>query len=387
MMASMSIPGAKQTVLQIVPTLDTGGAERSTVDIAAALVREGFRALVVSEGGRLVPELKAGGGEWIDLAAASKSPPTIVSNVFRLKRIIERENVRLVHARSRAPAWSALMAARMAHIPFVVTYHGIYNASNALKRCYNSVMVKGDAVIANSEWTAAHIVAEHGGRAKNVTVIPRGIDLTHFDPAGVPPDQVSMLRAQWGANGDDLVVLLPGRLTRMKGQLVLIAALTQMKNEGVLGRIRTVLAGDAQGRDAFEEEVKRAVETAGLKDRVVVTGHVCDMASAYLASDIVVSASIYAESFGRVPVEAAVMGKSVIATDHGGARETVLAGVSGILVPPGDAAALATALTRLVAMGPEGRAAMGAKGRTHVLHRYTRERMCADTIALYRTLL
>lgn len=220
-----------------------------------------------------------------------------------------------------------------------------------------------------------------------MTVIPRGIDLERFDPAGIAPDRVTALRAQWGAKDGDLVFLLPGRLTRLKGQLVLIAALAQMKNEGTLGNIRAVLAGDAQGRDAFAEEVKQIIAVSGLAECVTIAGHVDDMAIAYLASDIVVSASVYAESFGRVPVEAAAMGKPVIATGHGGARETVLADVSGLLVPPGDARALAEATMRLAAMGPEGRAAMGAKGRAHVLDRYTRERMCADTIALYRTLL
>lgn len=387
MTASTSKPSAKQAILQIVPKLDTGGAERSAVDIAAALVREGFRAPVVSEGGRLVPELEAAGGEWIAFSAASKSPVTIIANAFRLKRIVERENVVLVHARSRAPAWSALMAARMAGVPFVTTYHGIYNASNALKRRYNSVMARGDAVIANSDWTAAHVREAYGKSIERLAVIPRGVDLTHFDPAGIAPDRVSALRNKWGVKQGEIVVLLPGRLTRLKGQLVLIDALAIMRRDGTLGSVRAVLAGDAQGRDAFEAEVTRAIEAAGLTSHVIIAGHVRDMAAAYLASDIVVSASVYAESFGRVPVEAAVMGKPAIATDHGGARETVLAGVSGLLVPPGDAAALATALARLVAMGPEGRAAMGAKGRAHAFDRYTRERMCADTIALYRTLL
>lgn len=382
-----SVPDAKQAILQIVPRLDAGGAERSTVDLAAALVREGFHALVASEGGRLVPELEAAGGEWIALAAAGKSPATIIANAFRLKRIVERENVVLVHARSRAPAWSAWMAARMTGVPFVTTYHGIYNAKSAPKRFYNSVMVRGDAVIANSDWTAAHIAAEYGGRAKRVAVIPRGIDLAHFDPAGIAPGRVGALRAKWGAKDGDLVVLLPGRLTRMKGQLVLIEALAAMKRERTLGPVRAVLAGDAQGRGAFEAEVARAIEAAGLKDHAVIAGHVDDMAAAYLASDIVVSPSIYAESFGRVPVEAAAMGKPAVATNHGGVRETVLPSVSGLLVPPGDAKALAAALMRLVALSAEDRAAMGAAGRAHVLDRYTRERMCADTIALYRTLL
>jgi len=374
------------TVLQIIPKLETGGAERTTVDMAAALKAAGWRALVVSEGGRMVPELETAGGEHLHLPAASKSPLTILANAVRLKRIITEQKVALVHARSRAPAWSALLAARLAGVPFVTTYHGIYRAGNAAKRLYNSVMVKGDAVIANSEWTAERIRADYG-RVPRLAVIPRGVDLEVFDPAAVAPERVGSLREQWGAQNSDLVVLLPGRLTRWKGQGVLIEALATLKRAGRLPHLVVVLAGDAQGRDSYAAELRHAVSEAGLKEVVALPGHVSDMAAAYLAADIVVSASTKPEPFGRVPVEAGAMGRPVIATDHGGARETVIGEVSGLLIPPSDAAALAGALERLIALGPEGRAAMGAKGRAQVRERFTRARMCADTIALYRELL
>ncbi len=377
----------KPAILQIVPSLGTGGAERSTIDMAGAIVADGLAALVASEGGRMESELAAAGGELIRMPVASKSPVAILANALRLRRIIAARNVRLVHARSRAPAWSALIAARLSGVPFIATYHGIYAAKSGLKRWYNSVMVRGAAVIANSQATADHIAKEYHRRRPRIVVIPRGIDLAHFDPDQVAPERVAALRAQWGARAGDLVVLLPGRLTRLKGQLVLVEALIQMKRADTLDGIRAVLAGDAQGRDAFEAELVGAIDAAGLGDRVIVAGHVSDMAAAYLAADIVVSASIYAESFGRVPVEAAAMGKPVIATDHGGARETVLAGRSGLLTPPGDAAALAAALEELIGLGPEGRRAMGAAGRTYVLSRFTRERMCAATLALYREIL
>ena len=385
----MTIPDTRSrpAILQIVPRLDAGGAERTTIDVAGALVREGWRALVVCAGGRMVGELEAAGGEWIAMEAASKSPLTILSNAIRIKRIIARENVKLVHARSRAPAWSALIAARMAGVPFIATYHGIYNASGALKRWYNSVMVRGAAAIANSEWTARHIAAEYGDLAKRVVVIPRGVDTHVFDPAGIAPDRVIALRQTWKVRDGDIVVLLPGRLTRWKGQLVLIAALAQMKEAGTLARIHAVLAGDAQGRDTYETEVGHAIAAAGLQDRVVVAGHVQDMAGGYAAADIVVSASVEPEAFGRVPAEAGAMGKPVIATDHGGARETVLPGESGVLTPPGDARALATALERMIALGDDGRRRMGAAGRSHILGRYTSERMCSATLTLYREVL
>jgi len=377
----------RPAILQIVPRLDAGGAERTTIDMAGALAHEGWRALVVCAGGRMMGELEAAGGEWIAMDAASKSPITILANAIRIKRIIARENVKLVHARSRAPAWSALIAARMAGVPFVTTYHGIYSASNALKRWYNSVMVRGDAVIANSEWTAARIQREYRQAPKRVVVIPRGVDTHVFDPAGIAPDRITALHQQWKVQGGDVVVLLPGRLTRWKGQGVLIDALAQMKRAGTLDRIHAVLAGDAQGRDAYEAELRAAVATDGLTDSVCIPGHVSDMAAAYAAADIVVSASVEPEPFGRVPAEAGAMAKPVIATDHGGARETVLPGHSGVLTPPDDARALATALEQMIALGDDGRRSMGAAGRTHILGRYTSERMCSATLALYREIL
>lgn len=374
-------------ILQIVPSLDTGGAERTTIDIAAALVREGYAALVGSEGGRLEPALANAGGQLIRMAAASKSPGTIAANAVRISRVARRRNVKLIHARSRAPAWSAALAAKMAGVPFVTTYHGIYNASNVLKRLYNSIMVRSDAVIANSEWTAAHVVREHGVARDRITVIPRGVDLAEFDPAGIGPERIETLCASWGARQGEFVVLLPGRLTRWKGQAILIAALAQLQRDGALTGIRAVFAGDAQGRDDYVAELRAAIADAGLQDRVVFAGHVGDMAAAYSASDIVVSASTDPEAFGRVAAEAGAMGRPVIATDHGGARETVLADVSGLLVPPGDPATLARAISEMIAIGPEARAEMGQKGREHVRQHFSLERMCADTISLYRRVM
>jgi glycosyltransferase involved in cell wall biosynthesis len=374
-------------VLQIVPSLETGGAERSTIEIAAALVREGFTALVASAGGRMVAELEAAGGEWIAMPVNSRSPATLWTNARRIRDLIRVRNIKLVHARSRAPAWSALWAARRAAVPFVTTYHGLYTARSPLKRFYNSVMVRGDAVIANSEWTAQHIRDAYHFEPRKLVVIPRGVDLARFDPARIPEEQVRRLRADWGAAEGDVVILLPGRLTRLKGQLVLIAALRKLASESQLSNIHAVLVGDAQGRSDYEQELRRAISTAGLERKIILPGHVNDMPTAYLAADIVVSASTQAESFGRVAAEASAMERPVIATDHGGARETVLPGNSGLLTPPGDSEALAQALRKLIAAGPVARAAMGVEGRAHIARHFTVERMTADTIGLYRELL
>jgi len=370
-----------------VPRLDTGGAERSTIEIAAALAHAGFEPLVASEGGRMVPELEEAGGEWIELAVNAKAPHRLVANGMRLRDLIRARNVKLIHARSRAPAWSSLWAARMAKIPFVTTYHGSYTGRSALKRFYNSIMARGDAVIANSQWTAAHIRSQYAFAPKKLVAIPRGIDFSRFDPAAAAPERIDALRKQWGAHAGELVILLPGRLTRWKGQDILIAAMARLAKQNALRDVRAVLAGDAQGRIGYEKELRSAIAAAGLSDHVALAGHVSDMPAAYLAADIVVSASTQEEAFGRVAAEASAMERVVIATDHGGARETVIPGVTGLLVPPGDSRALADALKSLVAAGEADRAAMGARGRVHIAGNFTVERMCADTLALYRELL
>jgi len=377
----------RSAILQIIPRLETGGAERTTVDVAAALVREGYIAYVATKEGRMLNELDDAGGEWLRFPAHAKAPQKILANAFRLRNIIRERNIVLVHARSRAPAWSAWFAARMAGVPFVTTYHGIYNARSGPKRFYNSVMARGDAVIANSEWTGAHIAKEYRFRPKHLVVIPRGVDFTRFDPAALPPDRIEAVRARWGAASGDTVILLPGRLTRWKGQAILIEALARMKRAGQLHRIRAVFAGDPQGRSDYEAELTQLIAAGDLKGTVVIAGHVNDMPAAYLASDIVVSASTDPEAFGRVAAEAGAMERPVIATDHGGSREVILPNRSGLLVPPGDSAALAEAIAMLVSAGAERRLSMGKAARAHVAAHYSVDKMCADTLALYRKLL
>ena len=387
-MTNYKAGGAKgPAILQVVPRLDTGGAERATIEIAGALARGGFVPLVASQGGRMVAELEAAGGEWIAMPLDSKTPLALMANARTLRRLIRAREVKLVHARSRAPAWSALWAVRKERIPFVTTFHGAYSAGSAIKRLTNSVMLRGDAVIANSQWTAEHIRSTYSLQPKTLAIIPRGVDLDEFDPARVPRARVNRLRDSWGVREGETVILLPGRITRWKGQLVFVDALARLARNGVAQPIRAVLAGDVQGRNAYAAEVKRKIEREGLADVVTMAGHVQDMPAAYLAADIVVSASTEPEAFGRVAAEASAMERAVIATDHGGARETILPEISGILVPPGDAGALAAALAQLMRAGPEARSAMRAQGRSHIARHFNLDRMTSDTLALYRELL
>jgi glycosyltransferase involved in cell wall biosynthesis len=381
--ASEAIEDRKRVnVVQVIPELDTGGAERTTLDVAAAIVRAGGRAIVVSRGGRLERELNRLGGELVRMPVHTKNPISLAANAKALAELAEREDAQIIHARSRAPAWSALWAARMSGRAFVTTYHGAYNAKTGLKRLYNSVMARGDAVIANSEYIAERIRDAHGRLAKVVRVIPRGVDTKALDPASVTPERVAKIRAAWGLEKGRSVVLMPARLTRWKGQEVMIEALARMRRE--LGpAAMLIMPGDDQGRAEYRAQLLGLIAEHGLGEAVRLTGHCADMPAAYAVADVVVSASIEPEAFGRVAVEGACMGRPVVATDHGGARETVEVGVGGLLVRPGDPAAMADALIRILSLPPEERQAMGVRGGERARALFSVEAMQSATLRLY----
>ncbi|MBE7218829.1 MAG: glycosyltransferase family 4 protein, partial [Caulobacteraceae bacterium] len=334
--------------MQVTPALDAGGVERTTVDVAAAIVADGGRALVATSGGRMEAELAARGGELLRLPVHARDPLALWRNAAALRSIASREGASLIHARSRAPAWSALRAAQAAGAPFVTTYAGRYNARSPAKRLYNSVMARGDLVIANSAFTRDHLLAEHPRTdPARVVSIPRGVDLARFDPEAVDAERIAAARGAMGIAPDErrAVVLLAGRLTRWKGQALMIEALVRARSEALL-----VLAGDAQGRDGYLDELTRLAATHGVADRVRVAGHLADMPAAYLAVDLAVAPSLEPEAFGRTAVEPQAMRRPVLAADHGAPRETVEEGVTGWRVAPGDPAAWAAALDQALAL-------------------------------------
>jgi glycosyltransferase involved in cell wall biosynthesis len=387
-----SPPRRPITVLQIIPTLVTGGAERTTIDIAAALVSRGDRALVASEGGRLVDELKAAGGAFVRMPVSWKNPAAIAANARRIAALVRREGVDIVHARSRAPAWSAFLACRSTGVPFVTTYHGAYGEKGALKRLYNSVMARGDAVIANSRYTAALIRSRYGTPAERITIIERGVDLRRFDPANVDPVRRNLLRQEWGIGRERRIVLNLARLTGWKGQRVLIEAAALPPLRGVES-LAIVLAGDDQGRKGYRQELEGLITERGLSDRVLVVGH-CDDAPAALAlADAAVVASTEPEAFGRAALEAEAMGVPVVVTDLGAAPATVLAppevepaARTGWRVPPSDPHALAATLAEALALSGPERHALAIRARAQA-ERFSVEAMQAATLALYDRLL
>ena len=376
------------TLLQVTPELETGGAEQTTIDVAHAVVAQGGKALVATKGGRMAARLEADGGRLAQMPAQSKNPLVMLGNAARLIDLIKREKVSLVHARSRAPAFSALWAAHATDTPFVATYHGVYNAKSKLKRWYNAIMTKGHLVIANSEYTRQHVIQEHGIAPDKVVAIPRGVDLSRFEPGVVGAERIERLRQAWGvAEGERrLKVLLAGRLTRWKGQGLLIEAMTLLKARGE-DRILLLLAGDDQGRKGYRAELEDAIAAAGLQDAVKLVGHVDDMPAAYLVADLAIAPSLEPEAFGRTAVEPQVMGRPVLASDHGATRETVVAGETGWLVKPGDAQAWADALLMACEAGAARRQAMGLAARARARRLYSVDAMCEATLEVYARVL
>ena len=373
----------RPVILQIVPRLDIGGAERGTVDMARAIVEAGGTAIVVSEGGVLEAELLRAKARHVVLPVASKSPFTIHRNISRLVDLIRSEDVDLVHVRSRAPAWSALPAARRTGRPLVTTFHAPYNAGGSLKRRYNSIMARGDRVIAISDFIARHVRETYGVGDDRLRRIHRGVDVVGFDPSAVSSERVASLAARWNLPDGVPVVMLPGRLARWKGQSVMVEAMAQLARQDVV----CLLVGVGSGHDGLRRELEQQIAARGLQGRVVPIDGCQDMAAAYRLADVVVSASTDPEGFGRVAVEAQAMGVPVVATNHGAALETVEPGVTGWLVPPGEPLALAQAVGAALDLDEEARVCLAAIARARVVEQFSRARMCAATLAVYRELL
>jgi glycosyltransferase involved in cell wall biosynthesis len=381
------------TILQVIPDLVTGGAERTAVDVAAATVEAGGKALVASEGGQMVPELEAAGALHLQLPLKSKNPWVVWRNAARLADVIRKHDVELIHARSRAPAWSALLAARRTGIPFVTTYHGIYNQKGPFKAGYNSVMARGDTVIANSRYTADLISERHPFALDRITVIHRGSDLAALAPGAAGKERTAALANAWGLEPDRPVILQLARVTAWKGQRVVIDAMKLLKETGAAAPV-AIIAGDAQGRETYLQELQDRIARHGLKDQVRLVGHCADVPAALALADISVVASVEPEAFGRAAVEAQAAKVPVIVSDLGAVPETVLAPPdvpeterTGWRVQPGDADALANAIQHALALSVSERADLTRRAARHVSEKFSVETMCNDTLDVYRRLL
>ncbi len=379
---------APLTVLQVIPAMDTGGAEIICQRVAEALVAAGHRAIVASSGGRMVPALERAGVTHVTLPLASKAPWVMARNLARLAKLAKTEGAHMIHAHSRAPAWSAWGAARQTRLPFLTTYHSGYSEPNRLKRFYNSVMARGDRVIAVSHHMAHLIRTRYGTPEGRIRVIHVGIDPQKFDPETVTPAARMALREKWGVPSNSRIILLPGRLARRKGQAVLVQAMAMLREKGTQDVI-ALLVGDGERNPRYLAEIRQIIAEKGLAPWVRHVGHCTDMVTAYAIADVSLCISS-AEGFPTVALEAQAMGVPVIVSDIGPGREVAatppdvpLDEATGLRVPFGDATALAQALETFFAMPEAKRRAMGARGAERVRDTYTIQGLCEKTLALY----
>jgi glycosyltransferase involved in cell wall biosynthesis len=374
------------TILQVLPSLGTGGVERGTIEMTQAISAAGGVALVTSAGGPLVPQIERAGGRHITLPLMTKDPVNILVNGFSLRRLIARERVQLVHARSRAPAWSAWLAARRANVPFITTWHGVYHEGVPGKRLYNGVMARGERVIAISRYVAATLQNRYRVNPEHIRIIPRGVDPVLFDPENTLGDRVHRLAQAWRLPPGAPVVMLPARLTRWKGAEMLLTAMAGLSQKG-FGDMFTVFVGGDQGRVEYRRQLEQRAEHLGLAGRVRLAGNCDDMPAALMLADVVVCPSLKPEPFGRAVIEAQAMQRPVIAADHGGATETIFDGETGWRVPPGDAPALAEMIGYVLGLSADARAELGANARASVLAGFTTAAMQAATLDVYAEVL
>ena len=381
------------TLLQIIPSLNAGGAERTTVEIARAVIETGGRSLIASSGGSFSGALAQLGADLIEMPVHSKSPAVIWSNAQRLAEIVSREQVSLVHARSRAPGWSARSAAKRTGVPYVATHHGMYRADNRWKRIYSAGLTKADIVIANSRFIADAMVSG-GVDEKRIRVIPRGADMDMFNGALVNQTRVKSLEQHWALKDAgqllEIRCLLPARFTDWKGHKVAIEAAAILKNAKGYGhehKISLVFCGGARDGGNYKTSLRAYVDECGVADMVRIVGECADMAAAYQWADIVVAPSTKPEPFGRTVIEAGAMETPVIASAHGGACETIIDQTTGYLIAPNSAPALADTIDHLVKIGAKARADIGQRARDHIDQNFSCSAMCSATLHVYEELL
>lgn len=376
--------------MQVVPDLQPGGTVNHAIEIAEALTRLNHRAIIVSEGGRMEAAAARAGATVIKLPVATKNPSQIVANAKKLAALSRDLDADLLHAQSRAPAWSCLLAQRISKIPFIATYDGSFSERSPLKRFYNSVMVRGSRVIAPGERLAKMIQQRYGTAREKISVVPHAIDFEAFNPANVDPGKRAVLAGQWGIAPNDRVILLPGRLSRPKAPHILVEAANRLREAG-LKDFLCVFAGEHPARSGYAGEVWDSVHQAGLADRVRFVGHCDDMLSAYSLADIAVCTSVSQGGHRLAILEAQAMGVPVAVSDSENGDEILRAApyvaetrATGVLYRAGDAAELAQTLFKLLAMGAPARRAMGVRGREWISSHFSKETFAERLLAVYR---
>ncbi len=371
----------KKTILQVVPALDSGGVERGTLEIAKKLINEGYNSIVVSSGGSMVSDLIDSRSIHINMDVASKNPYIIWRNAAKIAKIIDEYNVDILHARSRAPAWSCALAAKKTGIKFITTFHGIYNFNNFIKKHYNSVMTQGEIVIAVSNFVQDHILKNYEADPDRIRVIHRGVNHHEFSKEQLEEANLIKMREKYNVPENTPVILLPSRITRWKGQKELVEALIKIKHLNFY----CIMAGDLSKHPEYVQKVKELICSNKMQSKIQIFGNEPDVRTLYGIADIVVSTSIEPEAFGRTIIEAQSMEKIVIASAFGGASETIKDGISGYHFKVKDTDDLSMKIEKAISLLSTKEAdEMRKSARKSVADNFSLDKMLSSVISVYQ---
>ena len=381
---------SKIKVLQVIPKLGYGGAETGCFDLAHYLHENKFGSYIATSGGPLIKYINKKKVKVLRLPVQSKNPIMILINSLILSLIIVFLNIDIVHARSRAPAWSCFIATKITRRKFVTTFHGTYNFKSSLKKWYNSVMVRSDLVIAGSNFIFSHIKENYSKylyTKKKFLVIFRGINTDYFDPKKIKDTDKKLLKKKWNIEESKKIILLPGRLTEWKGQEIFIEAINILKKSLPDLDFVAIILGSDQGRKIYKKKLVRLVEQYRLNNEIIFVDHLELMPIAYEISDVVVSSSVEPEAFGRISVEAQSMEKPIIASNIGGSNETIINNKTGFLFEAGNSKNLGAKLSEILNLSEVTLNGIGAEGRKNVIKKFNVEKMCNSTYSEYKKLL
>ncbi len=371
-----------KVILQILPRLNSGGVERGTIEISQAIIDAGFKSIIVSNGGKLEYLLKKQGATHITLPVDKKNPWIIWQNIKKIEKIIDIYEVDIIHARSRVPAWSAYFASKNKNITFITTFHGVYSGNSKLKKHYNKIMLRGKKIIAVSNFIKNHIKEKYHYTNNNIEVIHRGVDLSYFDESKVSINQSNRYLTKFRIPENKKIILLPGRLTNWKGQHIFIKSLAKLKRDDFYA----VIIGDDDDHSNYKGTLEKLIEELNLSERILLHNAVPDIINIYHFASVIISSSLRPEAFGRIMIEAGNMQKIIIATNHGGATETILDGNTGFLVKPNDIDDLADKINYVLDMSEEEKEIMGEKAHKYIAENFSLAKMQEKTINIYKSL-
>ena len=388
-MSESNLNYKNKRILQIIPNMEIGGAERTVLEITSFLKDTEFSSLVLTSGGKLIGELEKENIEVIKLKIDKKNPYSIIKNFFLFIKIFREKKIDLIHVRSRAPAWSAIFAAKKIGIPVLTTWHGHVSNSSFIKKIYNSIMLKGDAVIANSAYTAERISKIYNIGLNKIDIISRGVNVESFKRSKFSNIEISNMKKMWSVDDNKIIILFPARLTRWKGHLVTIEAINLLKKEKFFDHVIFLFAGEKAGAENYIKKLNSIITKFKLQENIKLVERIENMPLAYLASDIVLSPSIEPEPFGRIPIEAQAAGKTIIASDHGAVKDTIKNGnnFTGFKVKPNDPQALSIAIKQSITMDKKDLTKMHERAISNVKNNFSLENMCKKTLEVYKRLL